>query len=405
MPIYVYTLPSEMSLQAMYENDPTRRGVFYANRVFLEMLHAKGRVTTDPDAAALFFVPVMLVQMGGNLWQPQAFLLQVVHYIQRWHPFWNRTGGADHIFITTQDKGGCWIPQELRPAIIISYFGYTAPMGFFGHEDRLAAAQAGKLRYRFRWAKKRYNLSEAACFTPQKDIVIPVDFRVDTNKIPSFESTRRKPGLTCDEERGTLLFMSGSVRNVLPEYSQGVRQAFYRMHRRAPGVKYQVGKWSIASLANSTFCLAPSGWGYGWRTYLSLAVQCIPVIVQPFVQQAFEDLLPYDTFSLRISPTDLPKLPALLRAVPKTRVCAMRAAAARYFRAVLWQQPDGLAYNVLQLSLCRRALRVLAQHRPGTSLSLYVSLCANRTVEELLERRPTRGRRATRVHYGSHARV
>ena len=42
--------------------------------------------------------------------------------------------GADHIFFSTQDKGGCWVPAALRRSIVVSYFGYTQPMVFFGHE-------------------------------------------------------------------------------------------------------------------------------------------------------------------------------------------------------------------------------------------------------------------------------
>eukprot|EP00966_Prymnesium_polylepis_P012118 278323-Prymnesium_polylepis.1 len=150
------------------------------------------------------------------------------------------------------------------------------------------------------------------------------------------------------------------------------------------GVTYHVGQWSISELADSTFCLAPSGWGYGWRTYLALAVQCIPVIVQPYVQQAFEDLLPYASFSLRISPDELQGLPDRLRAMPRSRICSMRAAGARYFRAVLWQQPEGIAYDMLQLSLCRRAIGVLTRHRPGASLPRWAG-CANVTAEQLLD--------------------
>jgi len=346
-------------------------------------------------------VPVMLVQLGGNLWQPQKFLTAIVQYLRHRHPFWNRTRGADHVFFTTQDKGGCWVPQELSASIVISYFGFTAPMMFFGHEDRLLAARQGRLKYRYAWARRKYNLSQAACFNPSKDVVVPVDFRVPrvnanmTTHIHAAAVTMegsgnrgRSPSSTCEtqrNDRSNLLFMSGSVRNVLPEYSQGVRQAFYRLHRNTPGVTYHIGQWSISELADSTFCLAPSGWGYGWRTYLALAVQCIPVIVQPYVQQAFEDLLPYASFSLRISPDELQGLPDRLRAMPRSRICSMRAAGARYFRAVLWQQPEGIAYDMLQLSLCRRAIGVLTRHRPGASLPRWAG-CANVTAEQLLDR-------------------
>jgi len=41
-PTYVYTLPTDMSMEFTYQRDPTRRGTFYGNRVFVEMLHARG---------------------------------------------------------------------------------------------------------------------------------------------------------------------------------------------------------------------------------------------------------------------------------------------------------------------------------------------------------------------------
>ena len=79
----------------------------------------------------------------------------------------------------------------------------------------------------------------------------------------------------------------------------------------------------------------------------------------------------------------MPQLPAILRAIPEARVCEMRAAAAHYFRAVMWQPPHGLAYDTLQLSLCRRALRVFQQHYPGRLLPRWAA-CAVRTVNDLL---------------------
>ena len=39
--------------------------------MFLEQLHARrDSVVADPEAAALFFVPVMAMQMAGNLFHP-----------------------------------------------------------------------------------------------------------------------------------------------------------------------------------------------------------------------------------------------------------------------------------------------------------------------------------------------
>ena len=73
----------------------------------------------------------------------------------------------------------------------------------------------------------------------------------------------------------------------------------------------------------------------------------------------------------------------------------MRLAAARYFRALMWE-PPGVAYDMLQLSLCRRALaRILSIQSSTMSLeqarkqglpSWY--RCALKTPEQLLAASP-----------------
>ena len=36
----------------------------------------------------------------------------------------------------------------------------------------------------------------------------------------------------------------------------------------------------------------------------------------------------------------------------------------RYYRALVWEEPDGLAFEVLQLSLCRRAAALHRRFHP-----------------------------------------
>ena len=76
-----------------------------------------------------------------------------------------------------------------------------------------------------------------------------------------------------------------------------------------PHYTWKVGDWSFSDLRSSTFCLCPSGWGWGWRTYLALAALCVPVIVQPLVEQAFHELLPYEKFSLFVPANELKRAP------------------------------------------------------------------------------------------------
>lgn len=142
------------------------------------------------------------------------------------------------------------------------------------------------------------------------------------------------------------------------EYSQGVRQAIKEQHSNESGFVLG-GQFTLDDLRDSLFCLAPSGWGWGWRLTLCVITQSIPVIIQPNVTQPFEELLPYESFSLRYEKEDIPRLPQLLRAVPKETICRMQRALAAHYRALLWQTPWGVghpsAYDLTQVLLCRRA--------------------------------------------------
>ncbi|KAL1503431.1 hypothetical protein AB1Y20_011919 [Prymnesium parvum] len=365
VPTFVYPLPTHVSLLFAYQRDPTRRGLFYGNRVYLEMLHARGdALVDDPEQAALFFIPVMLMQMRDSLWEAKRFLPTLVDYIRTRYPYWNRSHGEDHYIFTSQDLGGCWVPPSLRPAIIVSHFGFVASLKLWINSPKwLEARERLDVRQWLRGANN-HSFLFPKCYRRHKDVVVPVDLSVPRAER---EAQLRKLRLQCaagappSPPAATLLYMAGSVvpsnQGGAGFYSQGVRQYFHQLHQFTPGVVYDVGGWGVGGLRDATFCLAPSGWGYGWRVSLSLAMLCVPVIIQPLVEQPFHDMLPYAAFSLRFDPADIPLLPAILRRIRtnRTRLCELRLAAARYWRALLWE-PPGVAYDMLQLALCRRAL-------------------------------------------------
>ena len=208
-------------------------------------------------------------------------------------------------------------------------------------------------------------------------MVVPVDAaigRAEELKLPVH-------GVPFACKRGpqkVLLFMGGSMSNMgRVEYSQGVRQAIQKLHvnesapHRTSSTFVLGGHFTLDDLRQSRFCLCPSGWGWGWRLSLAIVTQCVPVIIQPNVTQPFEDLLAgtpyaYDTFALRLRKEDIPNLPAILRAFPEERLCAMQAMLARVYRAFLWQQPQGptfaSAYDLTQILLCRRAKALASRY-------------------------------------------
>ena len=63
----------------------------------------------------------------------------------------------------------------------------------------------------------------------------------------------------------------------------------------------------------------------------SAALNCVPLIAQPYVVQGFEDLLPYEHFSLRVEFDEVPQLPAMLRAQGRSRIvqCMLNSASER----------------------------------------------------------------------------
>lgn len=134
-----------------------------------------------------------------------------------------------------------------------------------------------------------------------------------------------------------------------------------------------------------SFHLCISGWGFGWRTYLALALLCVPVIVQPMVEQAYHDLLPYNELALSYDISDLEQLPAMLQQVSAERICSLRRNALRYRRLLMWD-PPGLAYDMLQISLCRRALTIHGKlNHLQEQYMQRLKECAKITPEQLLD--------------------
>ncbi|KAL1518793.1 hypothetical protein AB1Y20_003073 [Prymnesium parvum] len=489
-PTYLLPLPTEWAMQHVYQGTPRQRGMYEASRLFLERLHSRGHLVARPEEAALFFVPVLFTQMHGCLWEPQSYLDALLDYLRSTPPFdyfWNRHGGADHVFFTTQDLGGCYFsPAAMARTIVVSHFGFTGGLADFmsqlrwrkvlegtlnasddltthrpGTWRRLLLSLAGEARaprrrsvYAARSADLRrkyvprdahldalaatwlrspdHNRWVGPCYDRAKDVIAPTDFvmvpheassppahkhpraqravsmtgasaeQLELTRRAALEATRADcTGAAAEREatgRTTLLFMSGARKDIAPWYSQGVRQTLWSLltssaHSNASRsgswdkVVFKTGDWSISMLRQAQFCLCPSGWGFGWRASLALATLCIPVIIQPLIEQAYHDLLPYKRFALFYNLADLPRLPQLLESISPRRICELRAAAARYYRALMWEEPDGRAYDMLQLSLCQRAAalhaRIHAEAHDGRPLPTWAS-CANTSAEDLL---------------------
>ena len=128
--------------------------------------------TLDPNAADLFFVPTFtFLGQAGNTGCPKADVAAAAHHLQRTMPyFWQRHGGADHVFFATGDLGFCGMDsnsvgkQLAKNPIFVSHFGLLGGLG--------------AMRPDMRPDKQVHTLEQQLengewVFAPHKDVVVP----------------------------------------------------------------------------------------------------------------------------------------------------------------------------------------------------------------------------------------
>jgi len=142
-------------------------------------------------------------------------------------------------------------------------------------------------------------------------------------------------------------------------YSQGVRQKVHKLYADHEGFLISAGHQDDAVMfGDARFCLAPSGDGFGVRLYKAIIIAgCVPLIIQPNVRQAFDELLRYDDFSLSATYGDIQHLPSILAAVTPEKHKAMRKAMLANAHAFTFAESEhgGDAYDYLVKSLRMRA--------------------------------------------------
>ena len=196
----------------------------------------------------------MLSQRIGNLHDPQHYVRQVVSHIRHSFPFFNRTRGADHVFWSTQDLGGCVLPTEIRSSIVVSHFGFTRSLAdwmstrlWVAALDAATPSSSARLLDGAKWdstfresasgqisddgtwtAAKVWEVAcrldplstsckrwRGACFEPNKDIIVPNDFVVPTELLQQVQDELEAAGPDCQcprqRRRKHLIFISGSL--------------------------------------------------------------------------------------------------------------------------------------------------------------------------------------------------
>ncbi|CAI5946693.1 unnamed protein product [Closterium sp. NIES-64] len=357
--IYVYDLPPEFTFHNLearqwksycgpraysHENDTLfNDGWLYGleTAVFEGFLGSPHR-TLDGDSADFFYVPLLgaciiarsddspRFRMEGQFKARRPnlvadFYLRALAHIRTHHPFWDRHGGKDHIWMFAWDEGACYAPQAIWSSIMLAHWGNTGST----HKGCTTAY------YHDDWSVMEESVrGDHPCFDPEKDVVMPAW------KVPGVWARAQKIKSPTLETRPTLFYFNGNLGSafergrVEPKYSMGIRQKVAEEFASSPNKEGQLGRQHQEDvvvtnratgeygkqLAASRFCGVFPGDGFSARMEDAMLHGCIPVIVQDGVWMAFERHLNYSEFAVRVAEDDIPHLVDILRAIPLNRV-------------------------------------------------------------------------------------
>jgi hypothetical protein len=317
---------------------------------FTHQLLKSSVVTQNPLEAHLFFIPALTYAYSGNLGDPNPHLERVIPYIKSNFPFWNRTQGRDHFVWVSGDRNSCLLKSiEAQSLIKIVHFGFYDSS--YDDPSKILINPANK-----KWG----------CFHPLRDVVaapflnLASKIALETH-LPDF-----RPKEMVMPNRTRLFFFAGGVRPEDEQYSGGSRQL----------IAEWIPKWNdsefafvphvddyIGTLRSSKFCLTPYGHGWGIRIVFMFSTGCIPVIIQENVFQPYEDILPYEEFSIRLNNEDIPHLPSILRAISSERLEELQKNLKKYWQSMIWPSEDqGRAFDYTILSLRRRYLNLKSKY-------------------------------------------
>ena len=294
--------------------------------------------------------------------------LAALRWLRESFPFWERRNGTDHIIMATHDEGSCWVPNELRSAILLTHW---APLDYprksksawvsDRYSDRcgslctlpilivlnvadraLCCADSCRLGTSFAlcsWRTRnstQYKSGEhlphlfgAPCFDPKKDICV-------AGYKPASEYAA-SPLLGADaQKRDILFFLRGDVGKArLASYSNGVRQSLYRnwlengWHRKYNiliGDSSDIAGSYSSLLARSRFCAVATGDGFSMRVEDAMLHGCVPVLIMDNILPVWDPHLRWEEFSVRVAEADIPDIPAILQALDSSGATLVRIA-------------------------------------------------------------------------------
>ncbi|XP_028779243.1 probable glycosyltransferase At5g25310 [Neltuma alba] len=243
--------------------------------------------TNDPDAAHVYFLPFSVTWMVKYLYTPptkdldplRRFVSDYVRVVSTRHPHWNRTHGADHFMLACHD----WGPHASEGDPFL-----------YNNSIRVLC-----------------NANTSEGFNPQKDVSLP-----EIHLYGGEVSPKLLAPPPDNATRPHLAFFAGGlhgpIRPILLHHWRNRAKDLQVYEYLPKGLDY------YSFMLSSKFCLCPSGYEVASpRIVEAIYAECVPVILSQYYVLPFSDVLRWESFSVLMEVSDIPRLKEILSAIPE----------------------------------------------------------------------------------------
>jgi len=336
--VFVYEMPRKYNQMLLSKDSRCLHHMFAAEIFMHQFLLSSAVRTLDPEEADWFYTPVYttcdLTPQGFPLpFRAPRIMRSAIKYVATTWPYWNRTEGADHFFLTPHDFGACFHYQEERAMErgILPLLRRATLVQTFGQRNHVCLQEGS--------------------------ITIPP--YANPHKMQAHLINPGTPRSIFVYFRGLFYDMGNDPEGGY--YARGARASVWENFKDNPlfDISTEHPSTYYEDMQRAIFCLCPLGWA-PWSPRLVEAVVfgCIPVIIADDIVLPFADAIPWEQISVFVAERDVPRLDSILTSIPLQDILRKQRllAGASVKQALLFHQParPGDAFDQILNGLARQ---------------------------------------------------